>query len=48
MDLRWWREFCTLLRLAGYNDVLSSEHEDQMLAPLEGVCRAVELLRSVI
>jgi sugar phosphate isomerase/epimerase len=47
-DLRWWREFCTLLRLAGYDDVLSIEHEDQMLPPLEGVRRSVELLRAVI
>ena len=47
-DLRWWREFCTLLRLVGYDDVLSIEHEDQMLPPLEGVRRSVELLRVVI
>ena len=47
-DLRWWREFCTLLRLVGYDDVLSIEHEDQMLPPLEGVRRSVELLRTVI
>jgi sugar phosphate isomerase/epimerase len=47
-DLRWWREFCTLLRLMGYDDVLSIEHEDQMLPPLEGVRRSVDLLRSVI
>jgi sugar phosphate isomerase/epimerase len=45
-DLRWWREFCTLLRLVGYDDVLSIEHEDQMLPPLEGVRRSVELLRA--
>jgi sugar phosphate isomerase/epimerase len=45
-DLRWWRELCTLLRLVGYDDVLSIEHEDQMLPPLEGVRRSVELLRA--
>jgi sugar phosphate isomerase/epimerase len=37
-----------LLRLVGYDDVLSIEHEDQALPPLEGVRRSVELLRSVI
>ena len=42
----WWREFCTLLRLVGYDDVLSIEHEDQMLAPLDGVRRSVELLQA--
>jgi sugar phosphate isomerase/epimerase len=47
-DLRWWREFCTLLRLVGYDDVLSIEHEDQMLPPPEGVRRSVELLQAVI
>ena len=47
-DLLWWREFCSLLRLAGYDDVLSIEHEDQMLPPLTGVQRSVELLRAAI
>jgi sugar phosphate isomerase/epimerase len=42
----WWREFCVLLRLVGYDDVLSIEHEDQMLPPLDGVRRSVELLRA--
>lgn len=43
----WWRQFCTALRLAGYDDVLSIEHEDSMLPPLEGVRKSVELLRNV-
>lgn len=47
-DLLWWREFCSLLRIVGYDDVLSIEHEDQALSPLEGVRRSVELLRSAI
>ena len=47
-DLLWWREFCALLRLVGYDDVLSIEHEDMMLPPLDGVQRSVELLRNVI
>jgi sugar phosphate isomerase/epimerase len=34
--------------LVGYDDVLSIEHEDQMLPPLEGVRRSVELLRAAI
>ena len=34
----------TALRLAGYDDVLSIEHEDVLLSPLEGVRRSVELL----
>ncbi len=47
-DVLWWREFCSLLRLVGYDDVLSIEHEDLLLPPVEGVRRSVELLRSAI
>lgn len=46
-DMLWWREFGSLLRLVGYDDVLSIEHEDMMLPPLDGVRRSVELLRAV-
>ncbi|MEO9191060.1 MAG: sugar phosphate isomerase/epimerase [Acetobacteraceae bacterium] len=42
----WWHRFCAALRLAGYDDVLSIEHEDQSLSPLEGVRRSVDLLRT--
>jgi sugar phosphate isomerase/epimerase len=44
----WWRQFCAQLRLAGYDDVLSIEHEDQLLAPLDGVAKSVRLLREVM
>jgi len=43
----WWRQFCTALKLAGYDDVLSIEHEDMMMSPLEGMRKSVELLRRV-
>ena len=43
----WWRQFCIALRMAGYDDVLSIEHEDSLLPPLEGVRKSVELLRNV-
>ena len=46
-DETWWRQFCAALRMAGYDDVLSIEHEDAIVAPLEGVRRSVELLRRV-
>lgn len=41
----WWRAFCAALADAGYNDVLSIEHEDFMMPPLEGVEKSVALLR---
>jgi sugar phosphate isomerase/epimerase len=47
-DLAWWRAFCLALQRAGYDDVLSIEHEDSSLAPLDGVSQSVELLKKVI
>jgi len=44
----WWRQFCSALRGSGYDDVLSIEHEDVALPPLEGVRRSVEMLRDAI
>lgn len=44
----WWRDFITLLAQVGYNDVLSIEHEDLAMSPLEGVRKSVELLERVI
>jgi sugar phosphate isomerase/epimerase len=43
----WWRQFCAALRLTGYDDVLSIEHEDSLMDPLEGVRKSVHLLRNV-
>jgi sugar phosphate isomerase/epimerase len=44
----WWRQFCTALRMVGYDGVLSIEHEDSLLPAHEGVRKAVHLLRNVI
>jgi len=44
----WWRDFVTLLAQVGYNDVLSIEHEDTAMSPMEGMRRSVELLQRVI
>lgn len=45
---QWWREFVTLLAQAGYDDVLSIEHEDASISPIEGVAKSVEFLERVI
>ena len=42
---QWWSEFCAALAIAGYDDVLSIEHEDPMMLPLEGVEKSVALLK---
>ncbi len=47
-DDAWWRSFVLELRTAGYDDVLSIEHEDFVMAPIEGVRKSVELLERVM
>ncbi len=44
----WWRDFILLLRQVGYNDVLSIEHEDVSMSPLEGVRKSVQFLEGII
>jgi sugar phosphate isomerase/epimerase len=44
----WWRSFHQALAAIGYDDVLSIEHEDLALPPLEGIAQSVALLRRVI
>ena len=43
----WWRQFCASLRMLGYDDVLSIEHEDSLIDPIEGVRKSVALLSNV-
>lgn len=43
-----WRRILSALRLAGYDDVLSIEHEDALLSIDEGFTKAVAFLRSVM
>jgi len=47
-DENWWRGFCQGLAAIGYDDVLSIEHEDLALPPIDGVRQSVALLRRVI
>lgn len=44
----WWASFCAALRTAGYNDVLSIEHEDVAVSAEEGVRQSVALLRAAL
>src|ERR1700682_2846786 len=43
-----WRRILSALRLAGYDDVLSIEHEDALLSIDEGFSKGVAFLRSVM
>jgi sugar phosphate isomerase/epimerase len=47
-DLGWWQAFCRALAAIGYDDVLSIEHEDVALTPIDGVKQSVTLLRQAM
>jgi len=44
----WWKDFVSTLRLIGYDDVLSIEHEDPLMSIDEGFTKAVEFLQQVL
>ena len=46
-DEAWWQSFVVELRVAGYDDVLSIEHEDFVTDSVEGVAKTVEILKRV-
>lgn len=43
-----WRDIVSALRVAGYDDVISIEHEDILLSRDEGLSRAIEFLRRLV
>jgi sugar phosphate isomerase/epimerase len=44
----FWCDFVSALRMAGYDDVISIEHEDDLIEPDEGLAKATALLRGVL
>jgi sugar phosphate isomerase/epimerase len=44
----WWKEFVSTLRMFGYDNVLSIEHEDSLLSPEEGLTKAAQFLHEVV
>jgi sugar phosphate isomerase/epimerase len=44
----WWSEFVSILRMFGYDSVLSIEHEDSLLSPGEGLTKAANFLNSIV
>lgn len=46
--LSFWKDFVSALRLVGYDDVISIEHEDAMMSVDEGLSKAIALLRSAV
>ncbi|HMN30064.1 MAG TPA: sugar phosphate isomerase/epimerase [Caldilineaceae bacterium] len=47
-DDLFWRDFVSALRMIGYDDVLSIEHEDPLIDPEEGFEQAVATLQRVL
>jgi sugar phosphate isomerase/epimerase len=46
--LEFWKALVSELRLIGYDDVLSIEHEDSLFSGAEGMAKAAETLRQVM
>jgi len=44
----WWSELISTLRMFGYDNVLSIEHEDSLLSPGEGLTKAANFLNSIM
>jgi sugar phosphate isomerase/epimerase len=44
----WWKEFASTLRMFGYDNVLSIEHEDSLLSPEEGLSKATRFLNEIV
>ena len=44
----WWTEFISTLRMFGYDNVLSIEHEDSLLSPEEGLTKAANFLNAIV
>ncbi len=45
---QFWKAIMSELRLNGYDHAISIEHEDSLMSPLEGLKKAVEMLKSVM
>ncbi|MEO6817645.1 MAG: sugar phosphate isomerase/epimerase [Edaphobacter sp.] len=44
----WWKEFVSTLRMYGYDNVLSIEHEDSLLSSDEGLSKAARFLDEIV
>ena len=47
-DTGVWKDIISALRLVGYDDVISIEHEDSLMTPNEGLQKAISFLKDVI
>ena len=47
-DTKWWREFVAVLRMSGYDDVISLEMEDLTLSMMEGHIASLRTLKDAL
>ncbi len=47
-DMQYWRDIVSMLRLCGYDKVMSIEHEDSLMSIDEGLGKAVAFLKDAI
>lgn len=47
-DYQMWKDIVSALRMVGYDDVLSIEHEDSLMSPNEGLQKAITFLQQVM
>ena len=47
-DALVWKDIVSNLRLVGYDDVLSIEHEDSLMSPREGLEKAIAFLKEIL
>lgn len=48
LDFAKWKEIMSALRMAGYDYVISIEHEDSLMSPNEGLTKGIEFLKQVM
>jgi sugar phosphate isomerase/epimerase len=46
--IEWWKDFVSTLRTVGYDNVLSIEHEDGLMSPIEGLRKALSVLKEAV
>ena len=47
-DYQLWKDIMSNLRMVGYDDCISIEHEDSLMTPNEGLQKAIKFLKDVM
>jgi sugar phosphate isomerase/epimerase len=47
-DVRWWKEFLSILNMEGYDGAISQEMEDLTMPPLTGVIKSTDVLKEAM